>query len=369
MRTYCLFLAGILALFLGGCAKKPAHVSVDGEAHSSGRFSYFEALPGWNEKKAESGLAVFRKQCAAQALPSREQLCASAMKATDAKRFFETHFRPFRLGPEAESGLMTGYYEPQLHGAMRKSSAYPYPIYATPSDLVRVELSHLYPDLAHRHLRGRVQGNRLVPYPSRAQINGGDITAEPICYVSSDIDRFFLHVQGSGRIMLDDNSTLFVGHTDRNGHPYRSIGKRMVEEGLIPKEAISLQSIRRYLKAHPQQKQRILESNPSYIFFGLRNRGATGTLGVELTPMHSVAIDRTKIPLGFPVYYDAQDPLTHRPMREVAMAQDTGSAIKGQVRADLFWGYGEKAEAGAGRMKSPLTLWLFVPAEAAPGLR
>ncbi|MEJ2500749.1 MAG: MltA domain-containing protein [Campylobacterales bacterium] len=344
MRTYCLFLAGILALFLGGCAKKPAHVSVDGEAHSSGRFSSFEALPGWNEKKAESGLAVFRKQCAAQALPSREQLCASAMKATDAKRFFETHFRPFRLGPEAESGLMTGYYEPQLHGAMRQSSAYPYPVYATPSDLVRVELSDLYPDLAHRHLRGRLEGNRLVPYPSRAQINGGDITAEPLCYVSSDIDRFFLHVQGSGRIMLEDNSTLFVGHTDRNGH-------------------------RRYLKAHPQQKQRILESNPSYIFFGLRNRGATGTLGVELTPMHSVAVDRTKIPLGFPVYYDAQDPLTHRPMREVAMAQDTGSAIKGQVRADLFWGYGEKAEAGAGRMKSPLALWLFVPAEAAPGPR
>jgi membrane-bound lytic murein transglycosylase A len=364
LRTFCLFSAGILALLLGGCAKKLEHVSVDGEAHSSGVFTSFEALPGWNEKKAAAGLAVFTKQCAAHVLPSREQLCAAAIKATDAKRFFEAHFRPFRLGPEAESGLMTGYYEPQLYGSMTQSPAYPYPLYAAPSDLVRVELSELFPDLAHRHLRGRVEGNRLVPYPSRAQINAGDIPAEPICYVRSDIDRFFLHVQGSGRIVLDDNTTLFVGHTDRNGHPYRSIGKRLVEEGAIPKEEISLQSIRRYLTMHPQQKKRILESNPSYIFFETRDRGATGTLGVELTPMHSVAVDRAKVPLGFPVYFAAQHPLTHRPLRAVAMAQDTGSAIKGQVRADLFWGYGERAEAGAGRMKSLLTLWLFVPAEA-----
>ena len=242
-----------------------------------------------------------------------------------------------------------------------RSAAYPYPLYAPPADLIRVELDAVAPDLAHRYLRGRVIGNRLVPYPTRAQINAGEINATALCYVSSDLDRFFLQVQGSGRVELDDNATIFVGHADRNGQPYRSIGKRMVEEGMIPKDEISLQSIRRYLEAHPEAKKRLLESNPSYIFFGIRHQGATGTLGVALTPMHSVAVDRSRIPLGFPLYYAASDPATGEALDGLAMAQDTGSAIKGQVRADLFWGYGSNAEAKAGRMKSPLRLWLLVP--------
>ena len=216
MRFVSFFTAVLLALFLGGCAKKAEHLSVDGEAHSIGVFTGFEALPGWNAEQAAAGLAVLKKQCAAQTLPTQELPCPDALKATDAKVFFETRFRPLRLGSDTQSGLMTGYYEPQLRGSLRRSAAYPYPLYAAPSDLVRVELSSLFPELSHRYLRGRVEGSRVVPYPSRAQINAGDVQAEPICYVSSDIDRFFLHVQGSGRILLDDNTTLFVGHTERN---------------------------------------------------------------------------------------------------------------------------------------------------------
>lgn len=262
---------------------------------------------------------------------------------------------------QGETGLMTGYYEPQLKGSRTPSERYPYPLYGTPADLLRIELSSALPELRHTYLRGRFRGREVVPYATRAQINAGEIDAPVLCYVNSDIDRFFLHVQGSGRIVFEDGTTMFVGHTDRNGWPYRSIGKLMVSEGLISQDEISLQSIRSYLKAHPGQKRRILESNPSYIFFGQREQGATGTLGVALTPMHSVAVDRSRIPLGFPLYFDAVDPLTQEPIHALALAQDTGSAIKGQVRADLFWGYGEAAEAKAGQMKSPLKLWLLVP--------
>ncbi|MHC3994612.1 murein transglycosylase A [Thiomicrolovo sp. ZZH C-3] len=352
----------VFLIFLTGCAQKATHLNLNGEADSSGVFVPFDALPQWNEQRAEAGLAVFKKQCGLNKVPALQTLCEEAEKSNDPKAFFEANFRPFMLTEKGESeGLMTGYYEPLLHGSANQSEAYPYPLYAPPKDLLRIELASLYPDLTHRYLRGRLQGNRVVPYPSRAQINAGDVDARPLCYVSSDIDRFFLHVQGSGRVLLDDNTTLYVGHTDRNGHPYRSIGKLMVEEGLIPKAEISLQTIRAYLRSHPAEKKRILESNPSYIFFGLRTQGATGTLGAELTPMHSVAVDRTRIPLGYPVYVDAVEPLGGKPLQLLAMAQDTGSAIKGQVRADLFWGYGEHAEAEAGRMKSPLRLWLLVP--------
>lgn len=362
MRIILTVPVAVLLLLLGGCGKKTETISPDGEAQASGRFVGFNALTGWDAAKAAAGLAVLQKQCASREVAPMRSVCADALETTDAMRFFRDHFRVFVLEEEgSDAGLMTGYYEPLLHGSRHRSAAYPYPLYAPPADLVRVELDAVAPDLAHRYLRGRVEGNRLVPYPSRAQINAGEINATALCFVSSDVDRFFLQVQGSGRVELDDNTTLFVGHTDRNGHPYRSIGKLMVEEGLIPKADISLQSIRAYLAAHPEAKKRILESNPSYIFFGLRQQGATGSLGVPLTPMHSVAIDRSRIPLGFPVYYAAPDPLTGGALEGVAMAQDTGSAIKGQVRADLFWGYGETAEAKAGRMKSPLHLWLLVP--------
>ena len=362
MRIFHPVAVAAVLIFFAGCGVKTVGVSPGGEANATGHFVGFDALPGWDTVRAQAGLAALQKQCRAREVAPMQAVCAEAADATDAMRFFRENFRPFLLEEKGDAkGLMTGYYEPLLHGSRRQSAAYPYPLYAPPEDLIHVDLDAVAPDLAYRHLRGRVSGNRLVPYPSRAQINAGEINATALCYVSSDIDLFFLQVQGSGRVELDDNTTLFVGHTDRNGHPYRSVGKRMVEEGMIPKDEISLQSIRRYLEAHPDAKKRILESNPSYIFFGIRQQGATGTLGVVLTPMHSVAVDRSRIPLGFPVYYAASDPLTGEPLDGLAMAQDTGSAIKGQVRADLFWGYGAKAEAKAGRMKSPLRLWLLVP--------
>lgn len=361
MRHILFYSAFLTIFFLSGCEKKMTRIAI-GDANVSGRYVAFDVLPGWDASKAQDGFASFLKQCKLKEVKGLEALCKKAEQSGDALRFFETNFRPFVLEAEGE-GLMTGYYEPLLSGSKIKSDAYPHPLYPAPDDLLHIDLAAAHPELSHRNLRGRLSGNTVSAYPSRAQINAEGLDIDPICYLASDVERFFLHVQGSGRVQLENGDTLFVGHTDRNGHPYRSIGKLMVEEGLIPKEEISLQSIRAYMKAHPEDKKRILESNPSYIFFGTRNQGATGTLGVELTPMHSIAVDRTRIPLGYPVYFAAQDPLTHEPLDLLALAQDTGSAIKGQVRADLFWGYGGKAELKAGQMKSPLALWLLVPKE------
>jgi membrane-bound lytic murein transglycosylase A len=201
----------------------------------------------------------------------------------------------------------------------------------------------------------------VVPYYSRRQINAGGIEERPLCYLESGVDRFFLQVQGSGRILLDDNATIHVGYDGTNGHPYRSIGKALVDAGAIDEEEISLQSIRSWLEHHAGQARETLESNPSFVFFAERSEGAAGSLGIELTPMRSVAVDRSKIPLGYPLYISARNPLSKKMMRRTVFAQDTGSAIKGSVRADLFCGFGEEAEALAGRLKSSLSLYLLVP--------
>ncbi len=351
----------LVVLIFAGCERETQTLQWGETCRSRGRFTDFSELPGWNAQTAQSGLAALRHQCETVALPS-PQLCDRAARAHDAKAFFETFFRPFLLeGEKGEYGLMTGYYEPLLHGSTKRHGRFRFPLYARPKDLLPVDLGAAYPDLAHRLLRGRLDAGRIVPYFTRAQINAHGVDAPVLCWLDSDVDRFFLHVQGSGRIALDDNRTLFVGHADRNGWPYRSIGKLLVEAKAIDKARISLQSIRAYLAAHPSEKKRILESNPSYIFFRRKTHGATGALGVELMPLHSVAVDRSRIPLGFPLFAAAKHPLTHAPMHLLTLAQDTGSAIKGQVRADLFWGFGKTAERAAGQMKSPLKLWLLVP--------
>lgn len=351
-----------LLIFLAGCVPKSERISVNDASVTTGRFVKFGTLPGWNREKAEAGLAALQNQCTQASVPSLETLCIQAGKTRDAKRFFEAYFRPFMLSESGEAtGLMTGYYEPLLYGSRTKSADYAYPLYAKPGDLLHIDLSAAYPELGRTPLRGRLRGGRVEAYPSRAQIETGDIDAVPICYVSDPVDLFFLHIQGSGRVQLTSGKTIFVGHVDRNGHPYRSIGKMMVEAGMIPAEEISMQSIRAYLKEHPEERERILSYNPSYIFFAQKAQGATGSLGVALTPMYSVAVDPAHIPMGFPLYVLAWDPVTGEPLQTLALAQDTGSAIKGQVRADLFWGYGGVAQEKAGKMKSPLRLWLLVP--------
>lgn len=356
----------VLIIFTG-CAPKARLYTLTPQSASSAKMASYASLKGWREDDLADALSVFVRQCdSVDTLGMFRDLCPKAARADDARAFFEDNFVPIALvDREGENsvGLMTGYYEPLLRGSLTKKGRYRYPVYGVPEELVTVELDSVYPELRGKKLRGRLEGEKLVPMPSREQIDSGEINASAICYVDNEIDCFFLQVQGSGRVLLENGEILFVGYANENGHPYRSIGKEMIERGYIEKENISLQSIREWLENHPDKSKDILKLNPSFIFFKKREQGAVGSLGVELTPMRSLAVDRSFIPLGMPLYYEAVDPLINKPIRHLGFAQDTGGAIKGQVRADLFFGFGKKAEAKAGLMKSPLQLWMLVPKE------
>jgi len=336
----------------------------DPHTASYARVVPYAVMPHWHDQNLSTTLQMFQQQCTLHKLPARyDAVCQKSVTAKDARKFFELYFVPVALIDEktgTAEGMMTGYFEPLLKGSLTKSEHFKYPIYARPDTLVTVELERLYPQLHGKKIRGRLENGRLIPFYSRKEINENKADLPVLCYVESAIDRFFLQVQGSGRIALDNGEVLFVGYAGENGHPYRSIGKMMVEREMISQENISLQSIRKWLENHPKQCQDILEYNPSFVFFSKRSQGATGTLGLELTPLHSVAVDRTFIPLGTPIFYVTKDPLDGSALANLALAQDTGGAIKGQVRADLFWGFGTQAQAHAGAMKSPLKLWMLV---------
>ena len=361
------FLFAVLSVLIifTGCAPKARVYTLTPQSSSNAKIVSYGSLNEWQNDDLTDALSVFIRQCSStNTLDVFHDLCPKAAQADDARVFFEDNFVPIALVDSdggSPVGLMTGYYEPLLYGSLEKDSRYRYPLYGVPKELVTVELDSIYPELRGKKLRGRLDGGRLVPMPSREQIDSGEINASAICYVDNEIDLFFLQVQGSGRVSLDNGETIFVGYANENGHPYRSIGKEMIERGYIEKENISLQSIRAWFKKHPDKSKDILKLNPSFIFFKKREQGAVGSLGVELTPMRSLAVDRSFIPLGMPLYYDAVDPSTGKPMRHLGFAQDTGGAIKGQVRADLFFGFGEKAGEKAGVMKSPLQLWMLVP--------
>jgi len=364
-----LFMKTILSLLtlfwiMTGCSTKTETYQFSSYSKSTAVVVSYEALQGWRDEELSPLLEMFRSQCTKSSLPILlHQTCDKAMKVTDVRGFFESEFVPVALRDfNGESiGLMTGYFEPLLKGSLSQSDRYSYPIYGVPKELVTIKLESIHPELRGKKLRGRVEKGKIVPLPSRQEINKEHFNAPVICYVESDIERFFLQVQGSGRVQLESGKTLFLGYENENGHPYRSIGKAMIEMGYINEADISLQSIRTWLQDHPEQRSAMLEHNPSFVFFARREQGATGSLGLKLTPLHSIAVDRSYIPLGMPVYYRATDPLTGEALHHLALAQDTGGAIKGQVRADLFWGFGKEAEVRAGAMKSTLELWILVP--------
>jgi membrane-bound lytic murein transglycosylase A len=215
-------------------------------------------------------------------------------------------------------------------------------------------------------LRGRLDGRRVVPYYDRAQIGQGraPLTGREIAWVDDAVELFFLQVQGSGRITLDSGETLRVGYADHNGFPYRSIGRHLVERGELPLEKASMQGIQAWARANPDKLTELLNHNARYVFFrelpaGLP--GPIGSLGVPLTSRRSLAVDPGFVQLGAPVYIATTWPLSSRPLNRLMLAQDTGSAIRGAVRADFFWGFGDEAAREAGRMKQPLRMWVLLP--------
>ena len=297
---------------------------------------------------------------------------AAAMPAPDeaaARAFFEKRFQPWQATQEDGSaeGMVTGYYEPLLKGARVRTARARYPLYAAPDDLITVDLASVYPELKNLRLRGKLVGNKLVPYPTRKEIEsarGNGFKSKPIAWAEDPVELFFLQVQGSGRIELPDGSHMRVGYADQNGHPYQSVGKLLVERGELKLEQASMQGIKDWGARNPDQLPELLASNPSYVFFRELPNGLTGplgALGVPLTGGRSIAVDPRFIPLGAPVFLATTQPNSPQPLNRLVMAQDTGGAIRGGVRADFFWGFGKEAGELAGRMKQRGRMWVLLP--------
>lgn len=284
---------------------------------------------------------------------------------SDPRAFFQFFFTPYEASAGSwKEGLFTGYYEASLKGSPARSDIYNTPLLKRPDDLVMVELGDFRDTLKGQRIAGRVVNGTLKPYEARAAIEAGKLPqAAPLVWVDDPVDAFFLHIQGSGRVLMDDGSEMRVGYAAQNGHVYYAIGRELVKRGLMEKDQVSMQSIRAWLESHPDQATDFMNLNPSYVFFDeLKGEGPLGAQNVALTPGRSIAVDRTKIPYSTPLWLDVAYPYGDNPrMRRLVVAQDTGGAIKGPIRGDFFWGYGPEAEHHAGLMKAPGRYWLLLP--------
>jgi len=351
----------------------PAKPPVAGMAGALRQASW-QDLPDWREESPELAWESMLTSCRALAKQDAwREVCAAAesIKEPDreaARRFFELHLTPFQLtnADGSEEGLVTGYYEPLLKGSRKRSARYRFPVFGVPDDMLVLDLTEVYPELKGMRLRGRLDGRRIVPYYDRAQIEQGRaaLAGKEIVWVEDVIELFFLQIQGSGRVTLDTGETIRVGYADQNGHPYRSIGRLLVERGELPLERASMQGIQAWARRNPEKLSDLLNYNASYVFFRELPSslpGPLGALGVPLTARRSVAVDARFVPLGAPVYLATTWPLSSRPLNRLMLAQDTGGAIRGAVRADFFWGFGEEAAREAGRMKQSLRMWVLLP--------
>ena len=334
----------------------------------------WSSLESWEADNHSDAWAGFLKSCQKLAHEQWREVCDLAensgnLSDSEVRGFFEAYFevRPVYAKDGATLGLITGYYEPLLQGSWERSEEYRYPLYSVPEDLLVVDLGAVYPQLKGLRLRGKLVGNRVVPYHDREQLDDDQELLEgaEILWVNSPVDLFFLHVQGSGLVELADGSIMAVGYAEQNGHPYQSIGRVLIEMGELEKEEVTLFTIREWLKSNPNRLNEVLSKNPSYVFFELRDaraEGPTGALNVALTPRRSIAVDRTVIPLGAPVWLQTTLPNeAQSPLNQLMLAQDTGGAIRGHVRADVFWGRGGEAEKMAGLMKQQGELFVLLP--------
>ena len=352
-----------------GCSSKIEQKKFISEANF--KITDWDKVKGFKIDDHEEALKVFIKDCqASKKDPKLSDVCAIAQtqsSLSNPKSFFTNNFQPYQLISDEgdKNGLITGYYEPLLQGSYYKTKRFKYPLYAVPNNLITVDLSSVYPDLSDYRLRGKIVGNKLVPFESREELEKIDYrttnTLKPICFVDNKIDLFFLQIQGSGKVKLPNNKFINVGYGGQNGHPYYAIGRKLLEMKVIEKEDISLQSIKKWLEENPSQIDEILNLNKSYVFFTKSQKSATGSLGTELTANRNIAVDRKNIPLGFPVFINTSNPITNEPINKLMIAADTGGAIKGKIRADFFFGYGELAKELAGKMKQQGKLFILIP--------
>lgn len=347
----------------------------------------FAGLPGWAQAPHAGSVRAFVAGCI-RLVNSRalQAACeeARALPAGDdsaARAFFERAFTAYAIAaPDgAAEGQITGYYEPVLEGSRVRSAQFPRPVFGLPEDLVVVDLAGQYPELRGMRLRGRLNGRRLEPYYSRGEIEdrtravldaqGTAFGAPVIAWVADPVEVFFLQIQGSGQIQLDSGERIRVGFAEQNGHPYRSLGRHLVERGEMTLDQASMQNIKAWAAANPQRLQEALNHNASFVFFRELPAigGPIGALGVPLEAGYSIAVDPRHVPLGAPVFLATTYPLSPQPLERLVMAQDTGGAIRGAVRADFYWGSGNEAGALAGRMRQQGRMWILWPrGEGAP---
>ena len=261
--------------------------------------------------------------------------------------------------------MITGYYEPVIEGSRTQTAVHGQPIFGVPEDLIVVDLGAVSPETRGLRLRGRLDGRRLVPYWSRGEIDarGNAFPAPVIAWSADPVELFFLQIQGSGQIQLDNGERLRVGYADQNGHPYRSLGRYLVERSEMLLEQASMQGIKAWAASNPGKLRDALAQNPSYVFFRELppTDGPIGALGIPLHAERSLAVDRRFVPLGAPVYLATTYPLSETPLERLMAAHDTGGAIRGVVRADFYWGTGADAGAQAGRMRQQGRRWLLWP--------
>jgi membrane-bound lytic murein transglycosylase A len=330
-------------------------------------------LPGWAEDSALDAFATFLHGCVAlKNRPEWQKPCADAADTgrddASLRRFFETGFTPYAVvNPDGSlDGTITGYYEPLLRGSRKPSPQYRYPVFGVPDDLLVVDLGEVYPDLKNLRLRGRVDGRRVIPYYSRADIEAGKSGAagREILWVDDPVDLFFLQIQGSGRVALDGGEVVRVSYAEQNGYPYRSVGRLLVERGELTLDQASMQGIKAWGIRNPDKLPELLSNNASYVFFRelpVDPNGPPGALGVALSAGRSLAVDPRAVPLGAPVFLSTTWPNSTLPLNRLMVAQDTGGAIKGAVRADFFWGSGDDGAAQAGRMRQSGRMWVLLP--------
>ncbi len=376
------FLPLLFILFLGACAvpdvEKPPLVL---------KAASFRDLDGWYQDNQSEALVAFKRSCARilknspttkfgsldQAgtygdwhAPCRDIMAMDGISGQTLRGYLERNFKPYevRAGKEKE-GLFTGYYEASLKGSKTRHGAYQQPLYKRPKDLIMVDLGAFRNDLKGRRIAGRVNGGKLKPYEDRTAIEAGKWphNDKVLVWVDDPVDAFFLHIQGSGIVQLDDGQTMRVGYAGQNGHPYYAIGRELVKLGYLKKEEVSLQLIRKWLAQNSNQAAEIMNTNASYVFFhDLKGDGPLGGEGVALTPERSLAVDRSLISYGMPVWLDTEPPKEGTdPLQRLMIAQDTGGAIRGPVRGDVFWGYGDHAQVMAGHMKSKGRYWVLLP--------
>ena len=288
------------------------------------------------------------------------------------KNYFKKYFNLYSATnmDGSDTGTITGYYQPILKGSKVKTSHYKVPLYTTPKDLITVDLSDVYPELKSKRLRGKLAGNKLIPYLSRAEIDGqgSPLAGNEIVWVEDPVEAFFLEIQGSGIIQFDNGEAMQIGYADQNGYPFKAIGSTLVQKKEITMAEASMEGIKNWARKNITKLREFLNMNASYVFFRkLPNDlpGPIGALGVSIEAERSVAIDPKFIPLGAPVFLSTTQPNTSEPLERLMVAQDTGGAIRGGVRADFYWGSGDEAGRKAGSMKQQGKIWTLLPRDYA----